>query len=211
MATKPGLDLLRERLIQDIFAGVLPAGSWLKQAELEERYGVTRALVRRALDDLTARNYVQHEPNRGYRIAQSSDDHRKELREVRLILELHAAASVVERVTQPHIERLRELAEDFAQAIRHGAPREQIAANSAFHEQFYATEENQTLYNILVEMRRRAVALVVTPWHSVEQMERASQDHFDMVDALEARDLAELRRLIERHINAARYATRPRP
>lgn len=201
MAVKPGLDLLRERLIQDIIAGALPAGSWLKHTDVEERYSVSRALVRRALDDLNARNYIQHEPNRGYRVAMSSEQQREELREVRLVLEMYAAKGVMERTTPADIQQLRGLAETFSQAVRGGTPVDQIDANSAFHERFYSIGPNKTLYNLLVEMRRRVVLRAIAPWQSVGQMEQASKDHFDMVDTLERKDLPRLRQLIDSHIN----------
>lgn len=51
-------------LLQDMLTDTLPAGSWLKQIDLEQRYDCTRPEIRRALDRLTQRRLVQHIPNR---------------------------------------------------------------------------------------------------------------------------------------------------
>ncbi len=197
---KIGLEQLRENLIRDIFSGSLPGGSWLKQADLERRYGVSRALVRRVLDDLTVRDYVQHEPNRGYRVAILSDDNRNELREIRVVLECHAAASVMECVTPADVDELATLAEAFRQATQTGTLADQVTANFAFHQRLYEVGRNRTLFDLLMEMHHRAVARVVTPWPSVAQMERAANDHFSMVEALKNGDLAALQETIRRHV-----------
>jgi DNA-binding GntR family transcriptional regulator len=64
----PRIMELSERLARDILAGTFGLEGWLKQSELEQRYDCTRMEVRRALDHLTLRRLVRHEPNRGYRV-----------------------------------------------------------------------------------------------------------------------------------------------
>ena len=54
---------------QDILAGVLLPGTWLKQIDLERRYKCTRPEVRRALDRLAQKRLVEHVPNRGFRVS----------------------------------------------------------------------------------------------------------------------------------------------
>lgn len=124
-------------------------------------------------------------------------------------MEVHAAAGVLEGAGPDDIAELRKLAQQFEDAIQRGGPPDQIAANDAFHQRFYAIGPNRTLYEQLIEFRRRAVAMVVTPWRSVHQMESASREHFAMVDALEKRDLESLRDLIRQHIEAAARAKAP--
>ena len=43
--------VVAERLARDVQAGLLPPGTWLKQIDLETRYGHGRSDIRRALDE----------------------------------------------------------------------------------------------------------------------------------------------------------------
>ncbi|MEM8590869.1 MAG: GntR family transcriptional regulator, partial [Pseudomonadota bacterium] len=51
-------DEIASRIEADINAGLLATGSWLKQINLEKRYGCSRIDVRQALESLTARRLV---------------------------------------------------------------------------------------------------------------------------------------------------------
>ena len=192
---------LSEKMLHDMFCGALAGGTWLKQIELEDRYRVSRTMVRRALDELTARRYVEHIPNRGYRVALQSQDRRAELREIRLVLEVHAAAGIVENAPSGAHKQLRRLARRFDKALETGTLTDQVRANADFHEYLYSLSPNRTLFEELMEMRRRAAALVPTPWSSVREMRRASDQHFEMVDALKKRDVDAMGKAIARHIS----------
>lgn len=192
---------LSEKVIQDIFYGEFAAGTWLKQIELESRYRVSRATIRRALDELVARHYVEHVPNRGYRVIPHSQDRRAELREIRMVLEVHAAKKILQNAPDDAHDQLRLLAQLFEDAIQDGTVVDQIAANGDFHEYFYSLSPNRTLFEELMEMRRRAVVMVSSPWSSLREMRKASDEHFEIVDALERRDLASMRDAIKRHIS----------
>src|SRR5688572_17830809 len=77
---------LVEVMAKDIQAGVFTPGTWLKQIDLENRYGATRMEVRRALDQLASKRLVRHVPNRGYHVHALDDRQADEIREVRIVL-----------------------------------------------------------------------------------------------------------------------------
>ncbi|MFX7090787.1 GntR family transcriptional regulator, partial [Acinetobacter baumannii] len=49
--------------------GAYRPGEWLRQIDLEERFGAKRFDVRSALSELAVRGTVEHIVNRGYRVA----------------------------------------------------------------------------------------------------------------------------------------------
>src|SRR3546814_8626773 len=71
---------IAERIERDIHVGTLAPGAWLKQVDLEERYGCTRIDLRQALDRLVTRQLVRHTPNRGYRVDEFEPRKVEELR-----------------------------------------------------------------------------------------------------------------------------------
>ncbi|WP_198670534.1 GntR family transcriptional regulator [Oceanicella sp. SM1341] len=190
-----------DRLAEDIVNGVYAPGAWLKLVDLEEQYGVSRPTVRRALEGLSTRRLVQHLPNRGYRVMQSDSGLRAEIREIRTVLEVYALDSIMARITDADIDELHALAEAFDRAITEGPRRAQTAANSAFHLRLLSICPNRTLVEEMTALRHRGPAGVPNPWSSVSQAERASRDHFLMIEALRARDTGRMKALTRHHIN----------
>src|SRR5215468_5428832 len=109
----PRITELTERLARDILTGTFGLEGWLKQSELERRYGCSRMEVRRALDHLALRRLVRHEPNRGYRVYRPDERQMADLLTVRVILETAAADLTIGRVGAGQLAELRRLAADF--------------------------------------------------------------------------------------------------
>jgi DNA-binding GntR family transcriptional regulator len=91
------VDALADALRREILDGAIPAGSWLRERELVEAYGVARHSLRAALRALAAEGLVTIEPHRGARVAQLSADDMRWLYELRAALELEAAHLALER------------------------------------------------------------------------------------------------------------------
>jgi len=78
-------DDIAERIEIDINKGLLGTGSWLKQIQLEKRYGCSRIDVRQALERLAARRLVRHIPNRGYYVSEFNEQRLRDVAETRVI------------------------------------------------------------------------------------------------------------------------------
>jgi DNA-binding GntR family transcriptional regulator len=92
------VDLLAGDLRREILDGALPAGSWLRERELCEGYGVARHSLRAALRALAAEGLVKIEPHRGARVARLTAEEVRWLYELRAALELEAAHLALERL-----------------------------------------------------------------------------------------------------------------
>jgi len=198
--TKPSIDEISQAIARDIQTGRLPAGTWLKQIDLQERYGCKRLDVRRALDNLVLKRFVQHEPHRGYYVFRLKEPDISENRQVRVILESAAAEGVIAHATAEDIAALTDLAEAFATKVREGSLLEQFEANNAFHKALYGICGNGELLSLILEYRGRGPAAPLTQWKSFARLEQSAQEHFDMIRAIEARDVKALRRVTKRHI-----------
>ena len=107
-------------ITQDVRAGVFAPGMWLKQIDLESRYGHGRPDVRRALDYLAQKRLVQHVPNRGYHVFKPDGDQTAHILELRVILETAAVDSIIARATPAAVERIADLARRFDDTILQG-------------------------------------------------------------------------------------------
>lgn len=187
-------------LLQDILTGTLPAGTWLKQIDLEQRYDCTRPEVRRALDRLTQRRLVQHIPNRGYQVYEVDERRAQEITDIRVILETSVADLMIAHVTPEAIGTLRALAHRFDEMSFHGSILEHYDANLAFHRALLQLAGNSELVDLVSEIRQRTASAPVSQWRTRARVEQSAREHHLMVDALEAGNLAELKHLIEIHI-----------
>jgi DNA-binding GntR family transcriptional regulator len=198
-AKAPEMDAA-ELLARDIHSGLFGLGTWLKQIDLEQRYGCTRIEVRRALDKLVLKRLVQHIPNRGYHVYQPDARHSDEIRDVRVVLETAAADTIVENADAAAIAELRDLARRFGALVIDGTLLEQYDANIAFHVRMAQLCSNRELTSLILEMRGRGPSAPLEQWKTRARIEKSSQEHLQMVDAIAARDLAGLKVLIRAHI-----------
>ena len=191
---------LLEAMAKDIQAGVFTPGTWLKQIDLESRYGATRMEVRRVLDQLSSKRLVRHVPNRGYHVHALDDRQADEIREVRIVLETAAADTIVENATAADRQELRALAQRFSDLVLTGTLLEQYEANVAFHIRLLKLCSNQELVNLALDIRGRGPSAPATQWKTRARIEQSGREHFLMIEAIEAGDAPALRSILTAHI-----------
>ena len=181
-------------IARDIQSGALAPGMWLKQIDLEARYGCTRLEIRRALDRLVQRRLVQHILNRGYHVFAPDGAQETEILEIRCILETAAADSIVGNADKAAIERLEALARRFDHLILNGTVLEQYETNLAFHGALLGLCANRELVNLVSDLRGRTSSAPANQWRTRARIEQSAREHHAIVAALAARDAAALKR-----------------
>lgn len=187
-------------ILHDIQTGVLAPGSWLKQIDLERRYGRGRPDVRRALDRLTQKRIVEHVPNRGYHVFEPDGDRARQVSEIRILLETGVADRIVHNATADAIAELRRLADRFASVILDGNTIDLYEANVAFHHELLSLCGNDELVNLVTEIRQRTSSAPVSQWITRARIQQSSLEHYEMVDAISMKDVERLKSVITRHI-----------
>jgi len=189
-----------DRIARDVRSGVFAPGMWLKQIDLEQRYGCGRPEVRRALDYLAQKRLVQHVPNRGYHVFLPDSDRTAHILELRVILETAAVDSILARATPEAIGHIRGLARQFDETILTGTILDQYEANLAFHHELLGLCSNPELLNLVSELRSRTSSALAGQWSTRARVEQSSREHHAMVDALTAGDAERLKDIIATHI-----------
>ncbi|HEY0294736.1 MAG TPA: GntR family transcriptional regulator [Bordetella sp.] len=200
--TKTDSTGLIDRIARDIQSGTFGLGVWLKQIDLQERYGATRLEIRRALDHLAAKRLVMHFPNRGYHVHTVTTERHEQIQDIRVLLETGAAADLMPNVTAAKVRALRALAERFVKLLQNGTLMELYEVNLAFHAAMYDLCGNRELAALILEIRSRAPSAPTSQWATRRRgrIETSAREHLDMVDALEARDIKRLQKIIAAHI-----------
>ncbi|MGC1574593.1 MAG: GntR family transcriptional regulator [Beijerinckiaceae bacterium] len=199
-------EAIAEMMAHDLQSGLFAPGQWLKQIDLEARYGAKRIEVRRALDRLVQRRLVQHLPNRGYHVYALDDQRAADIRDVRAILETAAVDGIVERATRHDIKKAQRLAMQFHELIDNGTLVELYDANLAFHRHLLELCPNKELVSIVNDLRSRLSSAPASQWQKRSRIDQSNLEHFEMVDALAAGERQRLKAIISAHIRQV-----PRP
>ena len=198
---------LANEIADAIQLGEYRSGEWLRQIDLEEKFGATRFDIRTALEELVVRKAIQHVPNRGYRVMVLDEQTFTAIREVRVILECAAARIVAIRADPATLQRLRQLAELFSEAIERGTTSDQSRTNREFHRLFYNACGNPVLEETIWALRDRSRATPLTTWQSQEALSRANEDHRQMLAAIENKAPDLLAEIVARHIKRSHDLT----
>jgi DNA-binding GntR family transcriptional regulator len=190
-------------ILTDIQSGLFPPGVWLKQIDLETRYGRGRNEIRRALDRLAQKRVVEHVPNRGYHVYSADGKQASDIAEIRIMLEAGIVPKVIQHASPEDIENLRGLADRFQELTLHGTVLELYEANLNFHRSFVRLSGNGELESVIGELRQRTSSAPVSQWKTRARVEISAREHHQMVDALQSKDEVALRDLVERHIRQA--------
>jgi DNA-binding GntR family transcriptional regulator len=144
-------------LLAAIDSGALPAGTRLREAELAERYGISRTPVREALKRLEAQGLVLHEPHHGAVVARLDYARMTELYHMREVLEGTAAGLAATHATPTEMEVLREMVERDRGLL--DDPAVLAGTNRLFHRQVCLSARNGFL-NTMLENLRISLALL---------------------------------------------------
>ncbi|TKV70561.1 GntR family transcriptional regulator [Rhizobium sp. AU243] len=195
------VDTLVRRLADDIQDDQIGHGAWLKQFDLADRYEVNRLTVRSALDKLVARGLVEHMPNRGYKVRSINPSERRDLLEIRALMEISAAASIVENAKLDDISELRDLARSFSCLTEEeGNFLALIDANLLFHRRLLSINSNRQIPLFVDEIRAKMARGQNTKWKSIASLTQSALEHHKMIDAIEARSAVDLENLLRQHI-----------
>jgi DNA-binding GntR family transcriptional regulator len=187
-------------VLEAIDRGEYRPGDRLVEAELAERFGVSRTPIREALQRLETQAVLARD-GRSLVVASLDHDQLGELYVVRAELEGLAARLAAQHAGPEEIRVLWEMvARDRALA---GDPDALARANKRFHHQLHLASHNRYLIQQL-EMVRRSMALVAsTSLAATGRAARALDEHEAIVRAIEARDGAAAEEVIRAHISNA--------
>jgi DNA-binding GntR family transcriptional regulator len=194
-------------IMEAIEAGLFKPGDRLVEAELADRFGVSRTPVREALQRLETQSMVSRD---GRSLIVASLDHNElsELYAVRTELEGLAARLAARHATEEEVRVLKSMvAED--RALLGQDPRLLSRANKRFHKQIHLASHNRFLVQQL-DLVHRSMALMATTSFAAEGRDGpALAEHEKIVTAIEARDGDAAYAALKAHISKA-YETRLR-
>jgi DNA-binding GntR family transcriptional regulator len=192
---------VHERLRVDILEGKLRAGHHIKQEELTEMLGVSRTPIREAIQRLEAEGLVRY-IRRGSAVVSEIPRHEiEEIFELRALLEGHAADKAADAMSEKALAKLQRLIAEMDEFHSAKDLRKVLLKNEEFHRTIAALAQNETLLRMLSQIwrdiRRLRFDYLMAPGGFAE----STSDHKALVAALEQRDKALIRKIVQEHAN----------
>lgn len=198
-----------EHLKSAILTMQLTPGSDLDEASLSDQFGLSRTPLREVLRQLAGEGYTELRENRGARVSELSYT---TLRAFFLaapmiygaILRLAALNAI-----PAQIEELKAVQSRFKSALRSGIASDRALANNRFHEVTGEMASNVYLLpsfkRLLIDHARISMTFYQpTTTRMAENVSLASQQHDEIIAAIEARDDRRAAALADAHWNLSR-------
>jgi len=191
---------LLERIETDILSGKYHPRERLVETDMIERYGATRAAIRKALKELEIKHLIQWVPNRGAMVSEPDKAEMQDIFQARLVLERFAIDNITVPLAKETLAQIAKHMEDYEKAVNSDNFSHHHTANRMFHHSILLQCGNKVIAEIVDNLKYRA--------HFWQQMigrqkrfEQTLQEHRAMYDALAHGDLKELKRLNTEHLS----------
>lgn len=191
--------IVYQQLFDAIVQHQVPPGTRLPEAQIARIFGVSRTLVRQALQRLMLEHLVTQEPNRGMRVAMPSADEVRHIYGVRRLIECNMIEDAVANISKARLRQLKRTIVREEMANARGDKREAMHLAGMFHIELAEALENPVLVEILRELISRGdVAIAV-----YEQTGRSAcrcDDHRRILGYLTNGDSRNAREHMRRHL-----------
>ncbi|MEV0479084.1 GntR family transcriptional regulator [Streptomyces sp. NPDC050508] len=180
----------------------------LVEADLSERFSVSRGAVRSALLQLDNEGLVERVPHRGARVRAVSPAEAIEITEVRMAVEGLCAAKAAQRVAEAEIDELREIREQMIAAVGTGAVMAYSGLNNRLHRRIVEMSGQGTAGSVIKRLRGQSVRhqfrLALRPGRPYVSL----PEHLAIIDAIRSRDPVAAERTARSHLGSVIEALR---
>jgi DNA-binding GntR family transcriptional regulator len=192
-----------QRIVDSITTAIierrLMPGTKLAEQQIADIFGVSRTLVRQALNQLSRDRLVTLEPARGAFVAKPSVQEAHQVFEVRAMLEAAMVKQLCALITDAQIAELRSHIQAEAAAVARTDVSGRTRLLADFHVVLARMLGNQVLAELLEDLLTRS-SLIALMYQSSHSAEHSQEEHVAIVDALQRRDARAAVRLLESHL-----------
>jgi DNA-binding GntR family transcriptional regulator len=187
-----------------ILTGVFQPRERLIELNLASALNVSRFWIRDALKILETRGLVTMVPYKGAMVSNLEEEVIEEIFQVRITLETLATRLACQHMKPAHIRALKRMSKHIRSSFEAEDLESMIASNAAFHDYIFNLAGNQTLLQIIYQLRARCHILRHSSWSSQRIVHQILDEHDEFVVAFEAKDMSKIDDLASVHINHAK-------
>ena len=192
------------RLENMILTGVFQPRERLIELNLAGTLNVSRFWIRDALKILETKGLVTMVPYKGAMVSNLEEDIIEEIFQVRISLETLATQLACQNVKAADLRALKRMAKHIRDSFETQDLESMLASNASFHDYIFKLAKNQTLLQIINQLRARCHIVRHSSWSSQSVVNQILEEHDAFIEALQAKDLPKLGELAGVHILRAK-------
>jgi DNA-binding GntR family transcriptional regulator len=205
-------EYLREQLLN----GEIAPLEHLIEAKIAKEIGTSRTPVREALHSLELEGLIESIPRVGYVVKPTSEQEVGEICEIRMAIEGVAARWAMEKAHKKLIEELKKNISISDEKVSKGDVKAFVDMDAQFHEIISKFSGSKRLRELAQTLRRHMLRYRIQSIYSVDNVLRAIDGHKGILRAIGKRNLEEVNRAIQHHMEQSkrdilRYAFKETP
>lgn len=201
---RPIRDIAYEQLKHAIITGQIPAGSRIVETAYADKLHISRTPLREALRKLEKDGLVEYVLHRGVVVRAFTIEDIEEIFTIRNAMMMLLLPSIAENVTEEALGRLRDILKEMDIAQEQADAEKLAVLNRTFHGTIEHLSPKLRILRVIdsqEEYVNRFSALTIA---SIVRRSTAHQEHHEMVELLEKRDLEGLKKLMEHHLDESK-------
>ncbi|MBI5605090.1 MAG: GntR family transcriptional regulator [Deltaproteobacteria bacterium] len=196
----PLVEQITEFLTHAIVDGQFEMGGRLVENELQRQFGVSRSPIRESFRILEKKGLVTSIPRKGTYVRKIVQKDIEENFPVRANLESLAARLALPHLTPEDIEKMETAFTRMGEAAQNNNFKSYLKYHSEYHDVFIRASRNDTLIEILDNLRNQAIWFRYSYLYVQESFEYAIQVHRKILDCFIKKDADRLEALVKEHI-----------
>jgi len=205
-----------EHLREQLLNGEIAPLEHLIEAKIAKEIGTSRTPVREALHSLELEGLIESIPRVGYVVKPINEQEVGEICEIRMAIEGVAARWAIEKAHKKLIEELKKNISISDEKVSKGDVKAFVDMDAQFHEIISKFSGSKRLRELAQTLRRHMLRYRIQSIYSVDNVLRAIDGHKGILRAIGKRNLEEVNRTIQHHMEQSkrdilRYAFKETP
>ena len=193
-------DTIVQALTRAIVEHRLQPATKLGEQALADHFGVSRTLVRQALNQLSQKRLVTLEPARGAFVASPSASEARQVFAVRRMLEVELTRAFVRAATPAHIDALRAHVAEEQAALTRGDVAGRTELLGDFHVRMAELIGNEVLAEVLRDLLARC-AIATLMYQSSSAAHDSAAEHAELVECFATGNVTQAVKLMRAHLD----------
>ena len=204
MESRPIRDIAYEQLKHAIITGEIPAGSRIVETVYAEQLHISRTPLREALRKLERDGLVEYVLHRGVVVQAFTINDIDEIFTIRNAMMMLILPSIIQNVNDKALQKLRDILRDMDIAQEKADADALAIHNRAFHSTIEHLSDKKRILRVIDSQEEYIIRFSSLTIASIVRRSNAHQEHHQMVELLEKRDLEGLKTLMHHHLEESK-------
>ena len=198
--SQPLVEQITEFLTHAIMDGQFESGGRLVETELQRQFGVSRSPIRESFRILEKNGLVSSIPRKGTFVRKTTQKDIEENFPIRANLESLAARLALPHLTAQDMEKMEAAFSKMKEAAKNNDFKSYLKYHTQYHDIFIRASGNDTLIEILENLRHQAIWFRYSYLYVQEAFDYAVKVHRKILDLFIKKDADRLEALVKEHI-----------